>query len=801
MTDLITNSAPGVYSFTRVQAQAVAAASPSVVGLVFESEKGPVGEPVLITAGSREKFIQLFGPPRPATSSAHEAALEVLKSQASIYALRVANEAEYAGLSIYSGSDFNEGSTINASGAPVARDFFPPATYFDAAGTDGGIIQDSGREVTLLELKGVKSDGASALVLNISYPIGGGGADVTVGVQYTTSFAVTVGNFITALNVSLAANSTTAVATLVSNVNDVAIIRIKGNQGITIPPFYSFTNGLPETGSAYTRIHSQSKFFDVYAVSPGVWGDRVGIRIRNVDYGRQATKAINFGSIVTTTSLTFVVDGITVGPVSMTGARNAQLNAIVLALKTALNVHNISVKVGEQSWEKALSASPLTATLSDDTIYIRHRDFGTELTLTVSAVVTSGGATATFPGTIREVVPAERYTGLFTLEVFLKDDPSAPVETFRATLHEGVNDFGEQTNITYQVNEGPAQSAYIRVRQPLYNLYEKTDFSHLLRIKGFYADAARTAYHVNDQIEYLSGGNAGNAVGVGDFLAAIEKFRDRDRYPISLLMNAGYTNVNIQKKMLEVCSARRDCFAVLDMPSAVQEVNRAKEYVDYELGANSSFGGIYSPDIRIVSEYSPGGRFVPPSGDVCARIVERQRQITNVGAPAGSEYGAIPRANKVRVEYSYPGDVGALADSNINPIIPKIGRGFLIYGARTLSRKFGPLSFTSIRLDLNQIERQMVSVLDEVVFRANSAPNRFALKQRIDSLLTSYRRSGVIDFHEVTIDDKNNKDYHAANGQLNVDVILRFVYPAEKIRLVTTVTDTIITFSELTQAL
>jgi phage tail sheath protein FI len=797
MSDLINNSAPGVYSFTRVQAQAVAAATPSVVGVVFESEKGPVGEPVLITGGSREKFIQLYGKPLPAVSNAHEAILEVLRANASVYALRVDNGSDYSGLSIYSSSDFNEGLTVNASGAPAVRNFFPQSTFFVPEGTENGVLFDNGREVAILEVKGVKADGGADEVLEISYVVGGGDPDVTVGVAYITSFALTVAAFVTALDTSL--DGLDVEATLLSITNDVAYIRVRGEQGVTLPPFFNFTNTMTESAANYTRIHAQPKFFDVYAVSPGVWGNRVGIRIRNVDYGRQATKAIDFVTIPTTQSLTFVVDGITVGPVAMTGTRNVQLGAIVTALKTALDSHNISIKVGEQSWETALGASPVAATVNDDTIYIRHREFGSELTLTVSAVVTSGGAAATFPGAIREVVAPEPYTGLFTLEVFLKDDPSAPVETFRATLHEAVNDFGEQTNISYLVNEGPAQSAYIRVRQPEYTLYAATDNSHLIHMKGFFADDARTAYHVNASIEYLGGGSAGAAATTQDFLAGFEKFRDRDRYPVSLLMNAGYTNRDIQKKMLEICEARRDCFAVLDMPSAVQEVNRAKEYVDYELGANTSFGSIYTPDIRVVSEYSPGGRFMPPSGDVCARIVERQRQITNVGAPAGYDYGAIPRATKARFDYNI-GDVGALQESNINPIIQKIGRGYNIWSARTLARKFGPLSFNSIRLDLNQIERQMVSVLDFAVFRANSVPNRFALKQQIDSLLTSYRRSGVIDFHEVTIDSRNNKDYHAANGQLNIDVILRFVYPAEKIRLVTTVTDTIITFSELQAA-
>jgi hypothetical protein len=787
MSDLINNSAPGVYSFTRVQAQAVSASSPIVVGVVFESEKGPVDEPVLITGGSREKFIQMFGAPRPSISSAHECALEVLKANASVYALRVANESNYAGVSIYSTSDYNEGvNVINEStGLSLSKDFFPQQTFFEPAGTTDGVISDVGVVTVILEVKGVNTSGAMA----IKFINGGGSADTTVTTPYVTSFVATVAAFRTALSTALNVNFDVTVDIPATENNGVLFIRIRSVYGTELPAFYDFSNGVAlDDAQNFARIHSEPKFFDVYAASPGIWGNRVGIRIRNVDYGRQAVKAIDFGAIGGSDTVVFTIDGKEVS-INAVATRAASLNAFIAGLQTALGPLNILAKVGEQSWETFMSEGSVGAKASDDTIYIRHRDFGVELSVTVTGTA----------ATVREVIPPSNYSGLFTLEVFLKDDPTAPVESFRVTLHENVDDFGNQTNISYVVNEGPAQSAYIRVRQPVYTLYTEVDFSHLLRMKGFWADGARTAYHINASVLYLGGGDAGNAVTTSDMLVGIEKFRDRDRYPISLLMNAGYTNRDIQKKLAEVAEARRDCFAILDMPSAFQQVNRAKEYVDYELGLNTSAAGIYTPDIQVVSEYSPGGRFLPPSGDVCARIAERQRQITNVGAPAGLEWGRIQRANKARVEYS-TSDVGALQDSQINPIILKLGRGYNIWGARTQSRKFGPLSFTSIRLDLNQLERQMVQILDYAVFRANSAPNRFALKQQIDSLLTSYRRSQIIDYHEVTIDDKNNKDYHAANGQLNIDVIVRFVYPAEKIRLVTTVTDTIITFQELQAA-
>lgn len=778
--DLINDNTPGVYAYTVDQAQAIAAAAPTVAAVVFESEQGPVNEPVLIT-GDPEKFLKQFGPPRPALTNAHECILEFLKTGASVYALRADNGSKYAMATLHSTSNYNEGFSKTGE-----EDFFPKAALVTSDNDSTVGYKAAGRDMVLLEIGGTITAGNVV----ITATPGNGAAAVTTTTAFNSDHATTITDFVDDLVTSMASiDADISVELISASYDGIRYIRILSAEGKYLPAFSSFAAGTGGTA----KIASKPVFFEVYAISPGVWANRVGFRVREVDYGLQTTKKVELSkAFVTGQTISFSVDGISVGPVSFDTDHATTMAAIKTALSTALADYNILFKIGEQDWKTALGSTPEAPTNISYTIYFRHRDFGEDFTLTA----TTGGTGTPPTATVSTVVEPDDWTGLFTLEVYLKDDPNTPVETFRCTLHEHVNDFGEQTNISFVVNESGGKSQYIRVRQPTYTLYEAADDTHKARMPGTWADTAQTVLNVHSSVQWLTNGAAGSAVTDTQIMSAMNVFKDREKYPITLFMNAGYTSVNIQKKINEICVARRDCFGVLDMPNTRQGVDAAKEYSDYVLGINSSQCAIYSPDIYAVSEYSPGGRYLPPSGDVCARIAERQAQIRNVGAPAGIENGSISRATKVREDYDHAGQ-GLLQASNVNPIIQKRGSGIVIWGARTLQRRLSPLSFVPVRLDLNQIERAIVADLDFSVFKANDDTTRFRIKQSITNLLESYRRASVISYYEVVVDGTNNKSYHEAAGQLNVDIILVFVMPAEKIKLVTTITDRQITFQEL----
>lgn len=783
MSDILTNLAPGVVAFTRDQSRVIAAASPVVAGVVFESEQGPINEPVLIS-GSEEEFIRIFGESRPEVSNAHECILEFLRTGAPIYGLRVDNGSIYSGARVHSTSDFNKGVSQTA-----LKSYFPNDTIVSPiAGSLTG-ASTLGSDVVILEIQGEVSN-----TISIKYLPGNGGAEVETSTEFSLDSDSTLAQFTSDLQDNLSSFDSDIVVSLIERTyGDTRYIRIVSGPSEALPALFDL-----QSVGVDLNISNRANLFEVYAISPGVWGNRVGFRIRDVNYGRQTTKEISLiGQLVAGDSISINIDGIEVGPVSYDTDHVTTLNALKDALAASLNNFNILFKMGEQDWGSALNpATSNPNTPSTLTIAFRHRDYGQDFELASSVTNANGDV---YEPSVETLVPPSIGDGSFTLEVFLKDDPTTIEESFRVTLHENLDALNNQTNISYVINESASASSYIRISQPEYTLSNSNDNLNIARFGGSFTDDAQTQFNVHSTIQWLSSGEAGSAVTTQQFLTAIDKFEDRERYPVSLFMNAGHTDTAIQKRIIELCEKRRDCFAVLDMPSNRQEVNPAKDYTDYILGVNTSQAAIYSPDIRADSSFSPSGRFIPPSGDVCARIQERQREITNIGDPAGIQNGALPRVNSVRVSYTEE-DIESLAGSNINPIIQRRNFGHVIYGAKTLQRELSALSFVGIRLDLNQIERQIVRDLDLSLFQPNDEFTRFNIRQRIQSLLDGYRRARVLSFFEIVIDERNNQSRHAANAQLNVDLILQFVYPIHRIKLQTTITSESISFEELSLA-
>jgi phage tail sheath protein FI len=81
------HSSAGVYTTELDLSQRVAAASTSIGAIVGASDRGPVGERILVT--SIRQFIETFGIPNPRTGYMHYAALTFLEQSSRLYVTRV----------------------------------------------------------------------------------------------------------------------------------------------------------------------------------------------------------------------------------------------------------------------------------------------------------------------------------------------------------------------------------------------------------------------------------------------------------------------------------------------------------------------------------------------------------------------------------------------------------------------------------------------------------------------------------------------------------------------------------------
>ena len=243
---------------------------------------------------------------------------------------------------------------------------------------------------------------------------------------------------------------------------------------------------------------------------------------------------------------------------------------------------------------------------------------------------------------------------------------------------------------------------------------------------------------------------------------------------ISLIAAPGVISPAVQDALLTHCEVRKDRFAVLDSPEAVNGgVDKLPRPRD------SKYGGYYFPWIQV---YDPerGNVFVPPSGHVLGVYARTDNERGVHKAPANE---IVRGALGLRYQISR-GEQDILNPRGINCIRLMQGGGIRIWGARTLSSD-PSWRYINVRRLFIMVETSIERATQWVVFE----PNDFRLWKRvtrtISSFLTLIWRQGALMGETpekaffVKCDEETNPPEVVDVGQLIVEIGLAPVKPAE----------------------
>ena len=168
-----------------------------------------------------------------------------------------------------------------------------------------------------------------------------------------------------------------------------------------------------------------------------------------------------------------------------------------------------------------------------------------------------------------------------------------------------------------------------------------------------------------------------------------------------------------------------------------------------------------------------------------AGCMARVRSSTNrYGSPAGIESGAL--LNVVRMQYDLTADDRTqLAKKFVNPIRTFAGLGVSLQGDRTGNKDISSKIFNYVNVALTYIHiNQLISrVVIQFMFLPNTSSNRAALTASIESILRRMTASGALAESSVICDDTNNPEGIILDGNLVVDVVLKFILSIQNIAL------------------
>lgn len=360
----------------------------------------------------------------------------------------------------------------------------------------------------------------------------------------------------------------------------------------------------------------------------------------------------------------------------------------------------------------------------------------------------------------------------FYVDVFVNyvNANSQPVESFLVSRKYELNGDGQQMYVEDVINNF---SNYIRVKNNI--------FCAPVKIK-------RTAF------EFLDGGADGSRPTDAMIRAAWDAFADPEIIDVNLLINSGYTEPTIQRRMLEIAERRGDATAILDVPDSQYEAARAVNYRRNTLNVNTSYGALYTPFVQIRDTYNSKTLFIPPSGHVAAAYAFTDTNRAVWFAPAGLTRGAL-KVLGLRTKYNQ-GARDALDKANINPIRNIPGRGYTIMGQETLQAFASAFSNVNVRRLINYVKKSIANATLTGVYDPNDDFLRLSMIQICDDFMGPIRSGRGLYDYEAVCDERNNKPATIAAGDLYLDLFADPVIPAKRIHLTAHVQPTGTYFNE-----
>lgn len=295
----------------------------------------------------------------------------------------------------------------------------------------------------------------------------------------------------------------------------------------------------------------------------------------------------------------------------------------------------------------------------------------------------------------------------------------------------------------------------------------------------------------------LTGGSLGHAATTGEHITAVRQLANKRRYPVTLIMDAGWSIPAYQQAIIDVCESRGATLGILSTPIDVEmSSNYLEDIVAYrrkQLITSTSHAALYTPHVKIYDEYNDREIYISPTGHVGACISSTSENYEPWYAPAGNRRGVL-NVLGVRREFT-EGDLDYIYDAGINPIDFHETYGIRIWGQKTLLTRASALDRVNVRMLLIVIEPAIDEFLQDYVFEFNDEDTRRDIVNKITPYLASIQqRRGLYQFDVICNEENNTAEVIDAN-EIHVDLPLWPTKVGERILAKLSICSTGATFS------
>jgi hypothetical protein len=239
-----------------------------------------------------------------------------------------------------------------------------------------------------------------------------------------------------------------------------------------------------------------------------------------------------------------------------------------------------------------------------------------------------------------------------------------------------------------------------------------------------------------------------------------------------------------KQQLVDLCGERLDCFGFLNMPSMKQfKQSASPTFIDangvlqtsyiaaggnldknpaflysFGIGRGTTCVGYFTPYVTVSDNGRPFN--VPPAMFVATTYMKKinanSSSITPWTIAAGITNGKISGFGKTEIDFT-PQDISNLNTAQINPIVYKKNRGYVIETENTAQTEYkSSLSYIHCREVLVELERDLSAMLLDFQWKYNTTQTRAEIKQRADSICSTYvSKNGLYNYFN-KCDQENN---------------------------------------------
>ena len=260
---------------------------------------------------------------------------------------------------------------------------------------------------------------------------------------------------------------------------------------------------------------------------------------------------------------------------------------------------------------------------------------------------------------------------------------------------------------------------------------------------------------------------------------AIDTVADPEFVDMNLLAVPGLTKEGLTTQMIDVCEARADALALIDLPDVYlpnHEVYKA-DITDRQPNSptqaatalrqrqiDSSYGATFYPWVQTTDEGTGQALWVPPTVAMMGVLASSERASQIWFAPAGFNRGGlsdgaagIPITSVSRRLTSKERDT--LYESRINPIASFPSTGIVVFGQKTLQERPSALDRINVRRLVIFLKKQISILSTQILFEQNVQATWNRFKGLIEPFLANVKTQfGITDYRLILDESTTTPD-------------------------------------------